>query len=80
MLPIMQTHEPGVQFMHLSRRVGNLKPSATLAVNAAVRRLRAEGRDVIAFGAGEPDFDTPQHIKQAAIDALGRGETRKGKN
>ena len=72
---LMQTHEPGVQFMQLSRRVRNLKPSATLAVNAAVRRLHAEGRDVIAFGAGEPDFDTPQNIKQAAIDALSRGET-----
>ena len=61
--------------MRVSRRVRNLKPSATLAVNAAVRRLRAEGRDVIAFGTGEPDFDTPQNIKQAAIDALTRGET-----
>ena len=72
---LMQTHEPGVHLMQLSRRVRNLKPSATLAVNAAVRRLHAEGRDVIAFGAGEPDFDTPQNIKQAAIDALSRGET-----
>ncbi len=61
--------------MHLSRRVRNLKPSSTLAVNAAAGRLRAEGRDVIAFGAGEPDFETPDNIKQAAIEALGRGET-----
>ncbi len=75
MLSLMVTYDPTVQTMQLSRRVRNLQPSATLAVNAAVRRLRAEGRDVIAFGTGEPDFDTPQHIKQAAIDALGRGET-----
>ena len=61
--------------MQLSKRIRNLKPSATLAVNAVVQRLRAEGRDVIGFGAGEPDFETPDNIKQAAIDALGRGET-----
>ncbi len=61
--------------MQLSQRIRNLKPSATLAVNAVVQRLRAEGRDVIGFGAGEPDFETPDNIKQAAIDALGRGET-----
>ena len=54
----------------------NLKPSATLAVSALVRRLRAEGRDVIGFGVGEPDFETPDNIKQAAIDALRAGETR----
>ncbi len=75
MLSLMVTYYPTVQTMQLSRRVRNLQPSATLAVNAAVRRLRAEGRDVIAFGAGEPDFETPDNIKQAAIDALRRGET-----
>ena len=61
--------------MQVSRQIRNLKPSTTLAVNAVVQRLRAEGRDVIGFGAGEPDFETPDNIKQAAIDALGRGET-----
>jgi aspartate aminotransferase len=60
---------------HLSQRVRNLKPSATLAVSALVRRLRDEGRDVIGFGAGEPDFDTPDHIQQAAIDSLRAGTT-----
>jgi len=59
----------------LSDRALNLTPSSTLAVTARVRALRAEGVDVIGFGAGEPDFDTPASIKQAAIDALLSGET-----
>lgn len=59
----------------LSKRVQQLAPSATLAVNARVKKLRDQGIDVIAFGVGEPDFDTPQHIKQAAIDALLAGKT-----
>ncbi len=59
----------------LSARALNLTPSSTLAVTARVRALRAEGVDVIGFGAGEPDFDTPASIKQAAIDALLSGET-----
>ena len=62
--------------MQLSARVVNLKPSATLAVTAKVRALKAQGRDVIGFGAGEPDFETPQNIKDAAIDALQAGLTR----
>ena len=69
----MKTTNPPLR---LSQRVRNLKPSATLAVSALVRRLRAEGRDVIGFGVGEPDFETPDNIKQAAIDALRAGETR----
>jgi len=69
----METTNPT---LHLSHRVQNLKPSATLAVSALVRRLRAEGRDVIGFGVGEPDFDTPDNIQQAAIDALRAGATR----
>ncbi len=71
----MQTDDPPMQTIQVSQRIRNLKPSATLAVNAVVQRLRAQGRDVIGFGAGEPDFETPDNIKQAAIDALGRGET-----
>jgi aspartate aminotransferase len=62
--------------MKLSDRVNSLKPSATLAVDARVKALRALGVDVIGFGAGEPDFDTPQPIKQAAIDALNAGKTK----
>ncbi len=59
----------------LSQRVANLKSSATLALTAKVKALNAAGADVIGFAAGEPDFDTPQHIKQAAIDALNAGQT-----
>lgn len=53
-----------------------VKPSATIAVSQKARELKAEGRDVIGLGAGEPDFDTPDNIKQAAIDAIQRGETK----
>lgn len=59
----------------LSRRAQQLKPSATLAVSAQVKKLRAAGVDIVAFGVGEPDFDTPANIKQAAIDALLAGQT-----
>ncbi len=60
----------------LTDRARAIKPSATLAISAKAKRLRAEGQNVIGFGAGEPDFDTPQHIKDAAVEALGRGETK----
>ncbi|RZJ27544.1 MAG: pyridoxal phosphate-dependent aminotransferase, partial [Brevundimonas sp.] len=59
-----------------STALARVKPSATLAVTAQARQLKAEGRDVIGLGAGEPDFDTPDNIKQAAIDAITRGETK----
>ena len=62
--------------MKLSTRVQAIKPSPTLAVTARAARLKAEGRDIIGLGAGEPDFDTPQHIKDAAIDAIRRGFTK----
>ncbi len=60
----------------LSRRVQRVKPSPTLNVTARAARLRAEGKDVIGLGAGEPDFDTPQYIAQAGIDAIHKGMTR----
>ncbi|NNF15405.1 MAG: pyridoxal phosphate-dependent aminotransferase [Gammaproteobacteria bacterium] len=60
----------------LSQRVQQIKPSATLAVSAKAAELRAAGRDVIGLGTGEPDFDTPEHIKEAAIEALKRGDTK----
>jgi len=60
----------------LSRRVQRVKPSPTLAVTARAARLRAEGKDVIGLGAGEPDFDTPPHISQAGIEAIQKGFTR----
>ncbi len=59
----------------LSDRVRQLKPSATLAVTARVKQLKDQGVDVIGFGAGEPDFDTPAALKQAAVDALHAGHT-----
>ena len=54
----------------LAESLARVKPSATMAVTDMARQLRAAGRDVIGLGAGEPDFDTPENIKQAAIDAL----------
>ena len=60
----------------VSRRVQRVKPSPTLAVTARAARLRAQGKDVIGLGAGEPDFDTPEHIAQAGIDAIRTGFTR----
>ncbi len=62
--------------MDLSYRVQAIKPSPTLAVTARAAALKAEGRDIIGLGAGEPDFDTPQHIKDAAIGAINRGFTK----
>jgi len=59
----------------LSARVGRIKPSATLAVSAHAAELRRAGHDVIGLGAGEPDFDTPQHIQDAAIQAIREGFT-----
>ncbi len=60
----------------LSDRVQRIKPSATLAITALANSLKAEGKNIIGLGAGEPDFDTPQHIKQAAIRALDEGFTK----
>ena len=60
----------------LSQRVQKIKPSPTLAVSQKAAQLRAEGKDVIGLGTGEPDFDTPEHIKQAAIRALQDGYTK----
>ncbi len=62
--------------MSLSRRVQAIKPSPTLAVTARAAKLKAEGNDIIGLGAGEPDFDTPQHIKDAAIKAINSGFTK----
>jgi aspartate aminotransferase len=56
--------------------LSRIKPSATIAVTSKARELKAAGRDVIGLGAGEPDFDTPDNIKEAAIAAIRRGETK----
>ena len=60
----------------LSKTLSRVKPSPTLAVTQKARELKAKGVDVIGLGAGEPDFDTPDHVKEAAIDAIRRGETK----
>lgn len=62
--------------MQLSNRVLAIKESPTLAITAKAAKLKAEGRDVIALAAGEPDFDTPDHIKAAAIEAINKGFTK----
>lgn len=62
--------------LQLSDRVQQIKPSPTLAVTNRAAVLRAEGKDIIGLGAGEPDFDTPDHIKQAGIDAIQAGHTK----
>jgi aspartate aminotransferase len=62
--------------MKVSKRAENLSPSMTLAISAKAKQLRAEGVDVIGFGAGEPDFDTPEPIKDAAIESLKSGFTK----
>lgn len=60
----------------LSNRIQLVRPSPTLAVTAKAAKLRAEGKDIIGLGAGEPDFDTPQHIKDAAVAAIEAGFTK----
>ncbi|WP_332060503.1 pyridoxal phosphate-dependent aminotransferase [Bartonella sp. CB74] len=60
----------------IADRLSLIKPSATIAVSQKARNLKALGRDVIALSAGEPDFDTPNNIKNAAIEAIQRGETK----
>nr|TFG53712.1 MAG: pyridoxal phosphate-dependent aminotransferase [Hyphomicrobiales bacterium] len=60
----------------LSEALGRIKPSPTLAADQKSRELKAAGKDVIGLAAGQPDFDTPENIKQAAIDAIRRGETK----
>ncbi|MBN1829591.1 MAG: pyridoxal phosphate-dependent aminotransferase [Deltaproteobacteria bacterium] len=62
--------------MNFALRVKMLKPSPTLSISAKANALKAEGRDIIGFGAGEPDFDTPEHIKEAAIAAIKAGFTK----
>ena len=60
----------------IAERMNTIKPSPTIAVTTRARELRAAGEDVIGLGAGEPDFDTPDHIKDAAIKAIEKGETK----
>ncbi|MHB1950885.1 MAG: pyridoxal phosphate-dependent aminotransferase [Acidiferrobacteraceae bacterium] len=62
--------------IQLAQRLATIKASPTLAVTAQAKRLKAEGKDVVSLGAGEPDFDTPEHIKEAAIRAIRDGFTK----
>ncbi|MFH1753020.1 MAG: pyridoxal phosphate-dependent aminotransferase [Candidatus Omnitrophota bacterium] len=62
--------------MELSKRVTNIKPSLTLAITAKAKRMKKAGIDIVSFGAGEPDFDTPDHIKASAIKAIHDGFTK----
>lgn len=60
----------------LADALSRVKPSATIAVSQKARELKNQGRDIIGLGAGEPDFDTPDNVKNAAMDAIRRGETK----
>src|SRR5688572_8325395 len=60
----------------ISQRAASLAPSLTLAIDSKAKQMKAEGLDVVGFGAGEPDFDTPQHIKDACSKALADGFTK----
>ncbi len=66
----------GGRTMDLSRKFESIAPSPTLAIDAKFKQMKADGLDVVGFGAGEPDFDTPEHIKRAAIDAINAGKTK----
>ena len=61
--------------VELSDSIKRIKPSATIAVTQKARELKAAGKDIIGLGAGEPDFDTPENIKKAAIQAINNGDT-----
>ena len=75
-LLIKKCHRRQILSTFLSERSKSIKPSPTLAVSARAAKLRAEGRDIISLSAGEPDFDTPEYIKNAAINALNNGQTK----
>ena len=60
----------------IATRLSNIKPSPTIAVTQKARELKAAGRNIIGLGAGEPDFDTPDNIKEAAIAAIRSGDTK----
>src|SRR4051812_21418025 len=62
--------------MALAQRVDRIKPSPSTAAAQRVRELKAQGQEILDLTVGEPDFDTPDHVKAAAIEAIGRGETK----
>ena len=62
--------------LELSKKAAAVKPSSTLAITAKAKELKAQGKDVVGFGAGEPDFNTPENICEAAIKAIKDGFTK----
>ena len=60
----------------LSHNISRVKPSPTIAMSSLATQMKSEGRDIISLSAGEPDFDTPDHIKNAAIEAINSGQTK----
>ena len=62
--------------MELSKKALSIKPSSTMAISSKAAQLKAEGKDIVTFGVGEPDFNTPEHIRKAGIAAIENGETR----
>ena len=66
----------GVIVSRISNRVDQIKPSATIQVTMKSMELKAQGKDIVSLGFGEPDFDTPKHIREAAIEAINKGQTR----
>ena len=62
--------------VRLAQRLQRIRPSATVSITAKALKLRDQGRDIISLSAGEPDFDTPEHIKHAAIEAIRAGDTK----
>jgi aspartate aminotransferase len=74
-LTLPEVFQP-LKTMEISARAAQLTPSLTLSIDSKAKAMKAEGLDVCGFGAGEPDFDTPEHIKTAAIDALNAGFTK----
>src|SRR5436189_5581023 len=66
----------GISNYRISQRAASLYPSLTLAIDAKAKQMKAEGLDVVGFGPGEPDFDTPQHLKDACIKAINDGFTK----
>src|SRR6185436_6139875 len=66
------------QKLKLARRICEVQPSATLAVDAKAKALQAQGKDIVGYGVGEPDFNTPQHIIASATKAMQSGDTKYG--
>jgi aspartate aminotransferase len=73
---VLHTYQTEAEMELLSKTLARVKPSPTIAVTQKAAELKAAGKDVIGLGAGEPDFDTPQNIKDAGIAAITAGKTK----